>query len=132
MSEHPNAALYRRVFDATRDGNVEQVKSALSPEVVWHEAGAPEPLRGREAVLDRFRGMFGAADDLSEVEMHDVMATDDHTVALVQATIRAGGQEVSYPVVEVLHIDDGMVTERWAMMDAVPDDVARFFAGLGT
>lgn len=132
MAEHPDAALYRRIFDATRDGDVEALEAVLSPEVVWHEAGSDEPIRGREAVLDRLRGMLGAAADLNAVELHDVLASDEHTVALVQATIRAGEREVSYPVVEVLHVEDGMVSERWSMMDAVPGDVASFFAGLET
>ena len=91
--KEPYATLHRQVFEATRDGNVEQVKSAHFPDVVWH-GGAPEPLRGREAVLDRVRAMFGAADNRVRCNPTTVMASDDHTAALAWATIRAGGQVV--------------------------------------
>jgi hypothetical protein len=40
------------------------------------------------------------------------------------------GAHVAYPVVEVVHVRDDVVTERWAFMDASPDDVTQFFADL--
>jgi ketosteroid isomerase-like protein len=126
--EHPNAALYRQVMTGFRSGDLDSVKGLLAPDVRWHEAGNPEPIEGREAVLQR----LGLAGDLEgDLDIHDLLANDEHVVALMRADLRKrGAGQVAYPVVEVVHVKDGMVTERWAFMDAVPGDVDAFFADL--
>jgi ketosteroid isomerase-like protein len=126
---HPNAEVVRQAYDAFLKGDPDTLKGLIAPDVVWHEAGTPEPIRGREAVAAR---MSGAAELDNDVEIHDLIASDDHVVSLIRARLRKpNGDEVSYPVVEVAHIRDGMITERWSFMDACPDDVTAFFATLG-
>ena len=130
MTEHPNAQTYRSLLQAFQGGDVNAIGRVLAPDVVWHEAGNPQPLQGRDAVVERLGGFASAELDISESQVHDVLASDDHVVAMLQAVLRHGDRRVSYPVVEVAHVRDGLVAERWAMMDAVPDDVAAFFAAL--
>jgi ketosteroid isomerase-like protein len=63
--------------------------------------------------------MSGGADtdwDIS-VELHDVVANDEHAVALVSATATRGGKTLSYRTAEIVHVRDGKVTERWAFSD---------------
>lgn len=129
MADHPNAQVYRRFLQAFMDSDWDAVEQVVAPSVVWHEAGNPEPLRGRDAVLDRLRSL-DTGDFDNSATIHDVVANDDHVVAMVRAAIRHGDRQISYPAVEVAHVRDGMVTERWAMMDAVPDDVDEFFSTL--
>ena len=129
MPDHPNAQVYRRFLQAFMDSDWDAVEQVVAPSVVWHEAGNPEPLRGRDALLDRLRSLDPGDFDNSAT-IHDVVANDDHVVAMVRAAIRHGDRQISYPAVEVAHVRDGMVTERWAMMDAVPDDVDEFFSTL--
>ncbi|MEP6760535.1 MAG: nuclear transport factor 2 family protein [Sporichthyaceae bacterium] len=126
---HPNETVARQVYEAFQTGDVDTLKGLVSPDVRWHEAGSPEVIQGREAVQARLGMVAGLENDL---ELHTVLADDDHVVSLVTARLRKpNGDEVSYPVVEVVHVQDGMVTERWAFMDAVPPDVQAFFADLG-
>jgi ketosteroid isomerase-like protein len=69
----------------------------------------------------------------NDVDVHDVLANDDHVVALLQVKLQSStGERVEYPVVEIAHVVDGQVTERWAFMDACPADVTGFFAALST
>jgi hypothetical protein len=76
--------------------------------------------------------MGGASGLDNDIEMHDLIASDDHVVSLLRVRLRKpNGDEVSYPAVEVAHIRDGMITERWSFMDACPEDVTAFFADLG-
>lgn len=131
MAAHPNETLYRHAFAAVRDGDLDQLKGLLAPDVIWCEAGNPEALRGREAVLERMRGMQAAEIDFSDVELHAVLADDEHVVSLVKAKFSHGDRGLEYPVVEVMHVEDGMVTERWAFMDCAPTEVTAFFDGLG-
>lgn len=126
---HPNATVVRQTYEAFQKGDLDTLKGLVSPDVKWHEAGNPETFQGREAVLSRV-GMGAAIE--ADVEIHDMLADDDHVVSLIRARMRKpNGDEVSYPVVEVAHVEGGMVTERWAFMDAVPADVAGFFSDLG-
>lgn len=127
--EHPNATLYRRLTSAFQSGDIETVKGALAPELRWHEAGNPDVIEGRDAVLQR---MGGAGQQVeAKVDVHDVLANDEHVVALATATFtKPDGTSVSYPAVDIVHISNGVLTERWAFMDACPPSVTDFFAAL--
>jgi hypothetical protein len=64
--------------------------------------------------------------------VHDVLANDEHVLALINVALRKpDGSEIAYPAIEVAHISDGLITERWSFMDACPPDVDAFFADLG-
>jgi ketosteroid isomerase-like protein len=124
---HPNAELYRRLTAAFQEGDLDAIRGGLAVDVQWHEAGDPTVLDGRDAGLQR---MTGAA---VHVEGRiDVLADDEHVVAMLNVSLRKpDGSEVSYPAVEVAHMSDGRVTERWSFMDACPSDVEAFFTDLG-
>ncbi len=49
----------------------------------WHEIGGAQPVRGKAALAARFGG-DGPPFDIT-AEPHDVVANDDHVVALVPA-----------------------------------------------
>lgn len=126
---HPNAKLYLRLTEAFRDGDVHALESALSPDVRWREAGSPVEL-GRADVLARL------TQDLRHVQgrldVHDVLADDEHVVAMIRVALRTDdGAEVDYPAIEVLHVVDGLITDRWSFMDANPPQVEEFFHRLG-
>lgn len=126
---HPNADVVQRSYDAFQKGDQDSLASLLSPDIVWHEAGNPEPRRGHEAMRELAQAAAGLEND---IDVHAILADDEHVVSLIRARMRKpNGDEVSYPVVEVAHVRDGVITERWAFMDAVPADVQAFFADLG-
>ena len=51
-------------------------------------------------------------------EVHDVIANDEHVIALVEAhATRADGRTLDYRTAEIAHIRDGKITERWAFSD---------------
>lgn len=126
---HRNAEIYRQLYDMFLKQDVEGAKDLVADDIRWHEAGASDPVVGKDAVLQR----LSIGESLTaDVDVHDVVADDDHVIALITAHMRKpNGDDVTYKAVEVAHIRDGKITERWSFMDAVPDDVARFFADLG-
>jgi ketosteroid isomerase-like protein len=127
--EHPNAELYRRVTAAFQSGDIDAVKDALAPGLRWHEAGNPEVM-GREAVLQQMSGDVKRID--GNIAVHDVLANDEHVVALINVALRKpDGSEIAYPAIEVAHMSDGLITERWSFMDSCPPDVNAFFSDLG-
>jgi ketosteroid isomerase-like protein len=127
MAEHPNAALVRHALDSLNSGDMQRLTDILADDVEWFEIGRDEPIRGRDALATRY-GMGGPPPDFEiTAKLHDVVANDDHTIALVTATATRGDKTLTYRTAEIMHVKDGNVTTRWAFSD----DTARineFFA----
>jgi len=127
--EHPNAELYRRLTAAFQAGDIDTVKGALAPGLRWHEAGNPQVM-GREAVLQQMSGAIKRID--GNIAVHDVLANDEHVIALINVALRKpNGSEISYPAIEIAHMSEGVITERWSFMDSCPPEVNAFFSDLG-
>jgi len=60
-------------------------------------------------------------------EIHDIVANDEHTIALGTATATRNGKTLAYRTAEIYHIRDGKAVERWAFSDDTAASVA-FFA----
>jgi ketosteroid isomerase-like protein len=127
---HPNAELYRRLTAAFQAGDLDAIRGGLAVDVQWHEAGEATVVDGRDAVLARLTGAVAHIE--GRIDLHDVLADDEHVIAMLNVSLRKrDGSEISYPAVEVAHMSDGRVTERWSFMDACPADVEAFFTELG-
>ncbi|HEY4606477.1 MAG TPA: nuclear transport factor 2 family protein [Acidimicrobiia bacterium] len=127
MSEHPNAALYRSVMERFGAGDVDALSDIIADDVVWWQIGSPEPVRGKDALLQSMLGMEGVDFVL---DLHDVVANDDHVVGLVTATVTMGDKNLTYRTAEIAHVKDGKVTERWAFSDDT-QAIIDFFSPLG-
>jgi uncharacterized protein len=128
MAEHPNAAAIRAVAErAEQSGDIMSDMDMLADDVVWHEIGSDEPIRGKQALMERFAGMPEGASITTET--HDVVANDDHAVQLVTATATMGDQKLVYRTAEIYHVKDGKITERWAFSDDT-DRINKFFGGV--
>ncbi len=114
MAEHPNAALIRRSIEAMNANDFAYLDSIMADDVVWHMIGAPEPIRGKEAMSSNMGGDRGFEISAS---LHDVTASDDHVVALVNAHAVRDGKTLDYNTAEIFHVTNGKVTERWAFSD---------------
>jgi len=124
MDEHPNAAMFRKAAENLSDP--EQMLNALDDNVEWHEIGNPEPLRGKEAVVKRWTsGDLGSYQ--IDAKLHDVVANDEHTIALMENTVTRGDKSLTYRTAEIMHIRDGKVTARWAFSDDT-DRINKFFS----
>ena len=126
MAEHPNAVLARQMTDALSRGDMQALEGFLADDVIWHEIGRSEPRRGKAALRAAGPG-GGAADYEITGTLHDVVANDDHTIALVDATATRGGKTLTYRVAEIYHIRDGKIAERWAFSDDTAA-ITAFFA----
>jgi ketosteroid isomerase-like protein len=127
MADHPNAAKIRAASEAIeQSGDPTSQMEMLSDDIVWHEIGSDEPVRGKQALAERFAGMPEGAS--IKVDTHDVIANDEHAIALVTATATMGDQELVYRTAEIYHMKDGKITERWAFSDDT-DRINKFFGG---
>jgi ketosteroid isomerase-like protein len=125
VEEHPNAALVRRSLEALNSGDMQALVSLLDDGVEWHEIGRAEPIRGKAALAQRFGSEL--SDSQFTGVIHDVVANDEHTIALVETTATRGGRSLTYRTAEIMHVRDGKVTARWAFSDDT-DAINKFFA----
>ena len=125
MADHPNAAKIRATAaEAERTGDMSSAFDGVDDDIVWHEIGRDEPIRGKQALMERFSGMPEGAS--IKTETHDVLANDEHAIQLVTATATMGDQELVYRTAEIYHMKDGKITERWAFSDDT-DRINKFF-----
>jgi uncharacterized protein len=114
-TEHPNATLVREGLEAFNRGDMQSIDQFIADDVVWHQIGA-ETVRGKQAMAEVQPG--GDVDWQITADVHDVVANDDHAIALVEATAtRPDGRTLTYRTAEIMHIRDGKLTERWAFSD---------------
>jgi ketosteroid isomerase-like protein len=124
MSAQENLSLARELQDAFERGDFDRIDALTADDVVWHEIGVAEPKRGKAALRAE---MPGSVDYEITGTTHDVLASDDHAIALVEATATRGGKTLSYRTAEIYHFRNGKVAERWAFSDDT-EAIARFFA----
>ncbi len=116
MTEHPNVELTRRGYEAFAKGDLAALSELLADDVTWHVAGAG-PLSGTYRGRDEVFGFFGRlAEETAgtfRLDVHDVLANDEHSVALCTLSASRRGKSVEVPVANVTHVRDGKVTEFW-------------------
>lgn len=115
MADHPNAALMRAATENLNAGNMQAMTDLIADDVEWYEIGRSEPIRGKQALAERF--MSGSRDWDVTTKLHDVVANDDHVIALVEAHATRGGKTLDYRTAEITHVRDGKITARWAFSD---------------
>ena len=118
MSAQEDAELVRRGYEAFIAGDMEWLNEHLHENVVWHVPGnnlTSGDYRGREDVLAFFARTVQIA--LPEFDMHDIVASDDHVVALSKIVWRRNDNSETFEdhIGQVFHLDGGQVLEVWTM-----------------
>jgi uncharacterized protein len=113
---HPNEDLIRQGYDAFSRGDMDTLRGLFAPDIVWHAPGRSQ-LAGDHQGVDTVLGYFGRTMELTggnfRVEVHDVVADDEHGVGLHTVQAERGGRALEDNSVLVFHLRDGKVTEVW-------------------
>jgi uncharacterized protein len=116
MTEHPNIELARRGYEAFAKGDLAALSELIADDVTWHVLGVG-PLSGTYHGRDEVFAFFGRlAEETAgtfRLNVHDVLANDEHTVALCMLSASRGNKSVEFPVANVSHMRDGKITEFW-------------------
>lgn len=130
MADHPNAELIRRGYTAFQTGDMDTLRTLFAPDIVWtwpgHNRFSGEH-RGTDAVLSAFAQQFQETNGTLRVEVHDVVANDEHGVALATFSGERNGKQASDRYAHVFHIKEGRVTESW-ILDENPEVIDEFWA----
>ncbi len=120
MADHPNAALLRKGYEAFGKGDMATITDLFSEDVVWHLAGNNQLSgvhRGRDAVFAIFAKTTQLSGGTFKVDVHDVLANDEHAVALTHATASREGKTYDSLDTDVYHVSGGKVTEWWSFVE---------------
>lgn len=132
MSAQSNAETMRKGYAAFSRGDMDALRNELFTEdVVWHQGGRNQTsgdYRGVDSVLGLFASLFQLTEGTFKVEVHDVLASDDHAVVLARATGQRGGKSIQNgDYSHVCHFRDGKLSEAW-IVDVDPYELDEFFA----
>jgi len=116
VSEHGNATLMREGYAAFAAGDLDRIRQVFADDIVWHvggTSGLAGDYKGQDEVFDFFGRLFEMTDGTFMLEIHDVVANDDHAVVLAHATARRGDRMLDSKSTHVWHVRDGRATEFW-------------------
>ncbi len=116
MAEHPNVGLVRKGYDAFAKGDMATLSELFSEDAVWRVAG-DSPFAGEHRGRDAVFAMFARSTELTggtlRMELHDVLANDEHAVVLFRETASRQGKQLDMLHTAVYHVSNGKVTETW-------------------
>lgn len=111
------ASVIRRGFDAFGRGDLEYLRNELFTEdTVWHVGGrnpTSGDYRGHE-LFDWFGRIMQETGGTFRIQLHDVATSDQHAVALTEASGERGGKRLEGAKgIQVHHFEGGKVSESW-------------------
>lgn len=119
-------AVVESYIDAIAEGDPERLGEFIADDIVVHIPGN-NPIagdyRGRDEVLTYYRTLVErtqASGGSVEVDMHDLLASDEHVVSLSRR--RFAG--VDARAIVVYHVEDGKIQETW-VHELAQDEVDR-------
>src|SRR5215469_10383350 len=113
---HPNEDVLRRAYAAFAAADLDTVFSLLADDVLWHNGGSNQltgELRGHQDLMGFFGKLFEITGGTFRLDVHDVLANDEHGTVLVTAHSERDGEPLSVREVHIFHLADGKVTEFW-------------------
>lgn len=113
---HANEEIARSATEAISKGDVEGFLGHHADDVVLHFPGSGPmagDYRGKSEVAGVFQQQQQVLDAPPEVEVHDILASDDHAVVLNKTRATRGGKTLDQDQIVVMHIADGKIAEVW-------------------
>lgn len=113
--EHPNAAAVRRLFDAFATRDAAAIQAWIPEDAVWHFPGHRGGLagehRGRDAITRFLANVMVLTAGSFHLDLLDIIASNDHVVALFTGHGVRDGKELNNPTALVIRMQDGRPAE---------------------
>jgi ketosteroid isomerase-like protein len=128
---HPDEAVVRRFVDAMVARDVGAIAECFADDVVFHIAGR-NPLsgdyRGKHDVMTRLFQAWEEAFGGLEIDVHDVLANDDHVVVLSDRRAQREDRTLEMRAAGIYHVAGGKISEAW-LMEWDPYSIDQFLQG---
>jgi len=118
---HPNAELIRRFQEAQQKGDAPVLMESLADNVVWHVPGKNLLSRDYNDKAE-VAGFWARVRELSggtiRTELLDVLASDDHAIALVRVHAEREGRSLGGQFQAFTYrIENGKIAEFWFLVE---------------
>jgi uncharacterized protein len=116
MGAKENADLVRSGYEAFQKGDLAAFDNILAEDCVWHVPGRGQlagDKKGRQAIVEYFGKLGEMSQGSVKVDLHDVLANDEHVAGLHSTSAQRGGKSFETTEVIVFHVQDGRVSEGW-------------------
>jgi ketosteroid isomerase-like protein len=114
---HPNEDLLRDGFAAFGRGDMDTLrKETFAEDIRWHVPGrslVAGDYQGLEQIIQLFARLAELSGRTYRAELHDVLANDEHAVAMTTQSGERAGKQWTDNIVIVYHFRDGKVSEAW-------------------
>ena len=115
---HPNEVLLREAFAAFMSGDMEALQTKYFAEDIRYHVAGRSQIAGTYEGVPEVLGLFGRLFELSggtlRLELHDVLANDDHGVALFTVLAERNGKQLADNEILISHAThDGKAAEIW-------------------
>jgi uncharacterized protein len=115
VTEHPNAALVRRGYEAFNTADMETLTELFAESASWHTPGRG-PLAGdrvgRDAVFAQFGRYGGQTGGTFGATLQQVLTSDDgHVIGIHRNTAERNGKTLDVTCCIVFEIEDGRVVD---------------------
>ncbi|MDQ6727160.1 MAG: nuclear transport factor 2 family protein [Actinomycetota bacterium] len=129
MTEHPNATLVRRGYEAFNTGDIAAFAELLADDVVQHQPG-DNPLagdyEGRDAVLGFYGRLAEETAGTFRAELEQVLVNGSRVVTVHHSTATRKGRALDCRTSLLFEIRDGQAIDI-DTLDEDPDAWDRFF-----
>ena len=116
MSIDERVARAREAYRAMESGDAAQMPQFFDEDAVWHSSLRREEFRGRDEIMGEVRRQ--QEEFKLKLRVHDVTASDQHVVALLEMTREGNPPE---RLVHISHVnDEGQVKELWSIVEQPP------------
>jgi uncharacterized protein len=113
---HPNEDLIRKGYESFAVGDMAALSDLFADDIIWHAPGRNQlagTLRGKEELFDYLKKFVELTGGTFKLEIHTVLADDEHVVVLARATGEREGRTLDDNGVQVFHVKNGKITEQW-------------------
>jgi uncharacterized protein len=113
---HPNEEVVRAAYAAFERGDMDAMREYFDADIVWHvpgRAGLAGEYKGVAQIVEALSSLAGLTGGTLRLEVHDVLASDDHVVGLISEHAERNGRSLDDNFAQVLHVRNGKVTEVW-------------------
>ncbi len=119
LSSQEKIARTQALYAAINAGDLSRAAEYFSDGLVFHSPVFPQPI-GKDAVRATTQRILDATDHYT-FAIHDILANDEHVVAVFVVHGRRGERVLNERGVHVMHLnDEGKIAELWAVTDPKP------------
>jgi ketosteroid isomerase-like protein len=116
MAAQEDMETVRRGYEAFSNGDTAGIVAPWAPNITFHYPGRSAvagDYSGHDDVLAFLGQLAARSGGTFRLDVHDILATDQHVVVLCRELGERDGRHLDTPASHVWHTDNGKLTELW-------------------